>query len=121
MSEKTTKPKDLVILDLETNVQTAEGRIFLNQLNAVSHVLYLKDTTVEFKGEEVVRTGYVGDFKSLMLYKCPNGYFLFGDKAFGKNNWSAVGKTLDELLTKVKGEEIKKKIAEGAAQSALAA
>jgi len=121
MSEKAAKPKDLVTLDLETNVQTAEGRIFLNQLNTVSHVLHLKDTTVEFKGEEVLRTGYIGDFKSLMLYKCPNGYFLFGDMAFGKNNWSVISKTLDELLTKVKNEEIKKRISEGASQSALAA
>jgi len=112
MSEKAAKPKDVVTLDLETNVQTAEGRIFLNQLNTVSHVLHLKDTTVEFKGEEVLRTGYVGDFKSLMLYKCPNGYFLFGDMAFGKNNWSVIGRSLNDLLAKVSDKDIKKKITE---------
>ncbi|NIR53014.1 hypothetical protein GWO43_30665 [candidate division KSB1 bacterium] len=112
MSEKAAKPKDVVTLDVETNVQTTEGRIFLNQLNSVSHVLHLKDTTVRFKGEEILKTGYLGDFKSVILYKCPKGFFLFGDKAFGKNNVSWIGGTLDEVLNKLTDEEIKKKISE---------
>lgn len=112
MSEKAAKPKDVMSLDLESNVQTFEGRKFLNQLNSVSHVLHLKDTTVQFKGEEVLKTGYVGDFKSLILYKCPNGYFLFADKAFGKNNWSVTGGTLEELLAKLPDGDVRKKLTE---------
>ena len=84
MSEKPVKPKDVVSLDVETNLQTTEGRVFLNQISKVSRVLYLKDSAVEFKGEQLLKTGYIADFKSVMLYKCPNGYFIFGDKAFGK-------------------------------------
>ncbi len=112
MSEKGARPKDVVILDVETNVQTAEGRVFLNQLNAVSRVLHLKDTTVQFKGEVVAQTGYVGDFKSLTLYKCPNGYCLFGDKAFGKNNVAWVGKTVEEVLAQVPDEAARRQVAE---------
>ncbi|MFQ5771189.1 MAG: hypothetical protein ACE5HX_11675 [bacterium] len=108
-------------MDVETNVQITEGRIFLDQLNKVSHVLSLKSTEVEFKGEPIFKTGYLGRFKSLTLYKCPNGYFLFGDKAFGKNNWSIIGSTLDELLTKIPHKEIKKKITEEVAAGSEAA
>ncbi len=111
MSEKAARPKDVVTLDVETNVQTTEGRVFLNQLNAVSHVLHLKDSTVQFKGEQLVKTGYVGDFKSVILYKCPNGYFLFGDKAFGKNNVSWIGSTVEEVLAQVPDEEVRKRVA----------
>ncbi len=121
MSEKAAKAKDVVSLDVESNVQTFEGRKFLNQLNSVSHVLHLKDTTVEFKGEEVLKTGYVGDFKSLILYKCPKGYFLFGDKAFGKNNWSAAASKLDELVAKLDDSDVKKKISEALRPAAVAA
>jgi hypothetical protein len=49
MSEHATKPKDEVKLDVESNVQTMEGRVFVNQLNEVSHVLALKDTEIVFK------------------------------------------------------------------------
>lgn len=121
MSEKAAKPKDVATLDTETNLQTTEGRKFINQLNTVSHVLHLKDTTVTFKGEEVLKTGYVGDFKSLILYKCPRGYFLFGDKAFGKNNWSMIASSEDELLAKLNDGEIKKKISEAVSAGAVAA
>ncbi|HEX9654046.1 MAG TPA: hypothetical protein VGA99_10065 [bacterium] len=121
MSEKTAKAKDVMTLDVETNLQTTEGRKYLNQLNTVSHVLHLKDTTVTFKGEEVLKTGYLGDFKSLSLYKCPKGYFLFGDRAFGKNNWSVMANTLDELLAKLGEGEVKQKIAEAAHASAVTA
>ncbi len=121
MSEKAAKPKDAISLDLETNLQTAEGRRFLNQLNTVSRVLHVKDTTVQFKGEEILKTGYVGDFKSVILYKCPNGYFLFGDKVFGKNNWSAIGKSIDELLRQLDDGEVKKKITESLSASAVPA
>ncbi len=112
MSEHAAKPKDVVKLDVETNVQTSEGRLFLKQLNEVSHVLFMRDTEVEFKGELMLKTGYVGDCKSVSLYKGPNGYFLFCDKAFGKNNWSVIGKTFDEILAKVTNKEIKKKLTE---------
>lgn len=115
MSEHATKIKDEVKLDVESNVQTMEGRVFVNQLNEVSHVLALKDTEIVFKGEEILKTGYVGDCKSVILYKCPNGFFLFCDKAFGKTNWSAIGKTLNELLDKVRDQEVKKRIKEEAA------
>jgi hypothetical protein len=121
MSEKPEKPKDVVKLDVETNVQTTEGRIFLTQLNTVSHVLHLKDSVVHFRGEEVLKTGYIGDFKSLILYKCPKGYFLFGDRAFGKNNVSWAGNDLDELLGKLRDKEIEKKILEGVTEVAEAA
>ncbi|MFQ5824785.1 MAG: hypothetical protein ACE5JB_12065 [bacterium] len=113
MTEHATKPKAVVKLDIETNVQTGEGRIYLKQLNRVSHVLFLRAAEVEFKGELVLKTGYVGDCKSVMLYKCPNGYFLFCDKAFGKNNWSAIGQTFEEVIAKVSNEEIKKKLNDG--------
>ncbi len=112
MSEKPVKPKDVVSLDVETNLQTTEGRVFLNQINKVSRVLYLKDSVVEFKGEQLLKTGYIADFKSVMFYKCPNGYFIFGDKAFGKNNWSAVGHGLDDVASQVADEKIKKMILE---------
>jgi hypothetical protein len=121
MSEKAAKPKDVISLDLETNLQTTEGRRFLNQLNTVSHVLHVKDTTAEFKGEEILKTGYVGDFKSVILYKCPNGYFLFGDKAFGKNNWSVAGATLEELLAKLPEGDVKQKVGEALTPAAAEA
>lgn len=121
MSEKAAKPKDVTSLDVETNLQTTEGRRFLNQLNTVSHVLHLKDTTATFKGEEMMKTGYVGDFKSLILYKCPGGFFLFGDRAFGKNNWSLIAKSLDELLNQIDDGEPKKKIMESLNAAAVPA
>ncbi|MFQ6114587.1 MAG: hypothetical protein ACE5NG_10970 [bacterium] len=112
MSEHGAGPEGVVKLDIETNVQTGEGRIFLNQLNQVSHVLFFRDTEVEFKGETALKTGYVGDCKSVTLYKCPNGFFLFCNAAFGKNNWSAIGQTFEEVLAKVSSKEIKKKLQE---------
>ena len=60
MSEKPVKSKDVVSLNVETNLQTTVGRDFLNQINKVSRVLYLKDTAVEFKGEQLLKTGYFG-------------------------------------------------------------
>lgn len=119
--EKVAKPKDVVTLDVETNVQTTEGRIFLHQLNAVSHVLQPKDTKVEFKGEQVFKSGYIGEFKSVVLYKCPKGYFLFGDKVFGNNNVSWIGGDLDELLSKVSDKEIIQKIQDECAAALEAA
>ncbi|MCG8607447.1 hypothetical protein MJD09_21005, partial [bacterium] len=101
MSDKPAKAKEIVSLDVETNLQTTEGRIYLNQLQTVSQVFLLKDSIVEFKGEELLKTGYIGDFKSVALYRCPNGYFSFGDRAFGKHNWSASGKDLDEILAQI--------------------
>ena len=65
---------------------------------------------MQFKGEQVLKTGYMGDYKSLILYKCPKGYFLFGDKAFGKNNVSWIGDDLDALLENVSDKEIIKRI-----------
>ncbi|MFQ5605930.1 MAG: hypothetical protein ACE5HS_21885 [bacterium] len=118
MSEHASKSKDVVTLDVETNVLTAEGRVFLNKLNTVSRVLFLRDTKVDFKGAQILKTGYIGDFKCIEIYKCPNGFFLFGNRAFGNNNWSVIGKTLDELLDQIGDLEIKKKIeAEMAADS----
>ncbi|MFQ5638399.1 MAG: hypothetical protein ACE5IR_10445 [bacterium] len=106
------KPNNVISLDVETNVQTAEGRFFLNHLNTVSHVLFLRDSTVRFQGEQVMKTGYFDDFKSLILYKCPKGYFLFGDKAFGTNNLSWIGSDLDSLLKCVDDKKLTKKISE---------
>lgn len=106
------KAQDVVTLDVESNLQTTEGRSFINQLNQVSHVLHLKDTVVQFKGETLIATGYVGDYKTVQLYKCPNGYFLFADMAFGKDNWSVIGRTLDEVLGQVQDKEVTKKIKE---------
>ncbi len=100
MSEKAAKPKDSVKLNVETILQTSDGRRFLNQISKVSQVMAMRDAEVEFKGEEVATTGYVGDCKSVHLFKCPGGYFLFLNKAFSMNNWSASGE-LDEVLQKV--------------------
>ena len=112
MAERSDKSAGVVTLDVESNVQTVEGRVFLKQLNEVSHVLHLKDTEVRFKGEVILKADYVGDCKSVILYKCPRGYFLFCDKVFGKTNWSAIGSTLPELLEKVQDEAIRKRIEE---------
>ena len=121
MSEKPAKRKDVASLDVETNLQTTEGRIFLNHLNTASRVLLVKGSTVEFKGEEILKTGYVGDFKSIILYKCPKGYFLFGDRAFGNDNLSMVGATVEELLSKIEDKEIKERISEAHLNAAEAA
>ena len=119
MSEKPAKAQDVVKLNVETNLYTTEGRIFLNQLNTVSRVLTLREAEVEFKGELVFKTGYLGDYKSVQLYKCPGGYFLFFDMAFGQNNRSLIGETLDDLLAKVDDNKVKERIlAETAAVAA---
>jgi len=110
--EKTPRPKDIVKLDVETVLQTTEGRSFLNQLNEVSRVLSVRDSAVDFKGEEILKTGYLGDCKSVQLFKCPNGYFLFCNKAFTKNNWSAAGSKLNDVIEKIQDGQIKKKISE---------
>ncbi|MCZ6803916.1 MAG: hypothetical protein O7D86_08285 [Proteobacteria bacterium] len=47
--EKAPKPKDTVKLDVETILQTTEGRSFLNQLNQVSRVLSIRNSEVNFK------------------------------------------------------------------------
>jgi len=112
MSDKPAKPQDVIKLDTETVLQTTEGRIFINQLNTVSHVLAMRDAEIEFKGEEIVKTGYVGDWKSVQLYKCPNGYFLFCDAAFGKNNWSTIGKSVEEVLDRISDEEVRRRVEE---------
>jgi len=110
--EKAPRPKDIVKLDVETVLQTTEGRSFLNQLNEVSRVLSVRDSAVDFKGEEILKTGYLGDCKSVQLFKCPNGYFLFCNKAFTKNNWSAAGSKLNDVIEKIQDGQIKKKISE---------
>jgi hypothetical protein len=110
MSEKAKKASDVVSLDVETILQTTEGRIFLNQLNTVSKVLRMIDSTVEFKGEELLKTGYVSDCKSIQLFKCPNGYFLFLNKAFTKNNLSFAEPDIDGLLDKIADNEIKDRL-----------
>lgn len=112
MSEKAPKPTDRVKLDVETILQTAEGRHFLNQLNFVSQIVTIKDSQVEFKGEQMVKTGYVADCKSVQLFKCPDGYFLFCNKAATKNNWSVSGRGLEEVLSKLYDNEIKNKLEE---------
>jgi len=112
MSDKPAKPQDIVKLDTETILQTAEGRVFINQLNTVSHVLSMQDAELQFKGEEVLKTGYIGDWKSIQLFKCPNGFFLFCDAAFGKNNWSAIGETVEEVLGKIGDKEVRQRVEE---------
>ena len=121
MSEKATKPTDRVKLDVETILQTAEGRHFLNQLNFVSQIVTIKDSQVEFKGEQMVKTGYVADCKSVQLFKCPDGYFLFCNKAATKNNWSVSGRGLEEVLSKLYDNEIKNKLEEELASAEAAA
>lgn len=115
--EKVPKPKDTVKLDVETILQTTEGRSFLNQLNEVSRVLSMRDSAVYFKGEKILKTGYLGDCKSVQLFKCPNGYFLFCNKAFTKNNWSAAGSKLNDVIEKIQDREVKKKISEAMASA----
>jgi len=110
--EKAPKPKDTVKLDVETILQTTEGRSFLNQLNEVSRVLSVRNSEVDFKGEEILKTGYLGDCKSVQLFKCPDGYFLFCNKASTKNNWSAASSKLNDVIEKIQNEEVKKKISE---------
>ena len=121
MSEKAPKPTDRVKLDVETILQTAEGRHFLNQLNFVSQIVTIKNSQVEFKGEQMVKTGYVADCKSVQLFKCPDGYFLFCNKAATKNNWSVSGRGLEEVLSKLYDNEIKNKLEEELASAEAAA
>lgn len=121
MSEKAPKPTDRVKLDVETILQTAEGRHFLNQLNFVSQIVTIKDSQVVFKGEQMVKTGYVADCKSVQLFKCPDGYFLFCNKAATKNNWSVSGRGLEEVLSKLYDNEIKNKLEEELASAEAAA
>ncbi|MFQ5677690.1 MAG: hypothetical protein ACE5G1_17510, partial [bacterium] len=116
--EKAPKVKDTVKLDVETILQTTEGRVFLDQLKSVSRVLSFKDSEVEFKGEEILKTGYVGDCKRVHLFKCPNGYFLFCNKAFTKNNWSTTGEKLNELVSRVENKEIRERVSEMLATTA---
>lgn len=104
--------KKVAKLDFETSLFTIEGRIFLKQLSSVSYVLSVKDSGAEFWGEEKVKTGYVGDCKSVHLFECPEGFLLFCNKAFTQNNWSATGQTAAEVLDKVYDIEIKKRVEE---------
>lgn len=99
-----------VKLDVETSLFTMEGRVFLKQLNSVSSVLSISDTQVEFLGDEMVKTGYVGDCKSVQFFQCPKGFFIFCNKAFTKNNWSATGQTVVEVLDKINDSSIREKV-----------
>ena len=116
MSEKPSQPKDRVKLNVETILQTSEGRSFLNQINQVGRVLAMKDSEVEFKGEEIAKTGFVSDCKSVQLFKCPNGYFVFCNKTFSMNNWSAAGASIDEILKQIDDEAIRSALAEQVSQ-----
>lgn len=104
--------KKVAKLDFETSLFTIEGRTFLKQLSSVSRVLSVKDAGAEFWGDEKVKTGYVGDCKSVQLFECPDGFLLFCNKAFTNNNWSATGQTVAEVLDKVSNFDVKKKIEE---------
>lgn len=112
MSDKAPRPKDVVTLDTETILQTTEGRRYINQINSVSTILTLKGSEVTFKGEEIARIGIVADCKSVQLFKCPRGYFIFCNKALTMNNWSAAGAVLEDLLNKLYDPQIKEKIVE---------
>lgn len=112
MSEKS-QPESSVTLDVESETNTAEGRQFLRHIVAVSRVLQMKDTQITFKGEELLKISFVGDCKSVQLFKCPTGYFLFCNKSFTKNNWSAAGKTVSEVVEAVYDPEVKSRLAEG--------
>ncbi len=111
MSEKTVQPKDNVKLDVETILLTTEGRHFIKQIQSVSRILLISHSEVTFKGEEIAKLGYVGDCKSVRLFKCPDGYFLFCNKAMSMNNWSAADTSLNNLLNKVYDPQIKEKVA----------
>ncbi len=107
MSEKAPQANNSINLDVETILLTAEGRPFIKQINSVSRVLSMKHSEVKFRGEQLVKTGYVGDCKSVQLFKCPNGYFLFCNKAFSNNNWSIAGDTLKDVFAALTDTEIK--------------
>ncbi len=121
MSANASRAKDVVKLDVETTLNTIEARKFLNQISLVSRVLSMRDTEVEFKGEEIAATGYVGDCKSVQLFKCPNGFFLFCNKAFTKNNWSAAARTLEEVLQQIDDDAVRAKVSEELSTEAAAA
>jgi len=121
MSEKPSRPKGSVKLNVETILQTSEGRSFLNQINQVGRVLAMKDSEVEFKGEEVAKTGFVSDCKSVQLFKCERGYFVFCNKTFSMNNWSTAGASIDVILNKISDEEIRAVLAEQLGQEAAPA
>ena len=107
MSETTSNEQAIVKLDTETSLLTSEGRVFLNQIASVSSIMRVNNTSVEFLGEELVKTGYVSDCKRVQLIKCPAGYFLFADKTFTKNNWSVAAPDLETLLQNVPDREVR--------------
>jgi hypothetical protein len=96
----------LTKIDTEACLHTAEGRVYLNQLKSVTKVTGISETTAHFIGEEIVKLGYTGEYKSIHLFRCPDGYFLFCNKTFSKNNWSASDRELDVLLDKVSDVEV---------------
>jgi hypothetical protein len=111
MSEKG-KGGNQVTLDLETNTHTSEGRIFIDTLQAVTRILARLKSEVTFEGKEIARVQWVSDNKSITIYECPNGYFLFFDKLIGKDNRAISAKTLEEALAKVPDEESRKALQE---------
>jgi hypothetical protein len=112
MSERVPKTAGVVKLDVESVLFTTEGRGFVKQLAEVSRIISLKNTEVEFIGEEILKTGYIADCKSVQIFKCPKGYFLFCNKAFTMNNWSAIADDLQQLQAKAYDDLMRQKIAE---------
>ncbi len=107
MAEKT-KNAGQVSLDLETNTETSEGRVFIDALAQVTVILARRKSEVTFQGKEIARLQWIGDNRSVTIYECPNGYFVFFDKLVGKNNWAVSGASLEEVLAKVPDEETRK-------------
>lgn len=111
MSEKG-KDANVVTLDLETNTNTSEGRFFVDTLQAVTLILARRKSEVTFQGKEVAKAEFVGDNRSVSVYECPRGYFIFFDKLVGKNNWALSAATLDQALAKIPDEETQKALSE---------
>jgi hypothetical protein len=120
MSDETPQLAEVVKLDTEAVLLTSEGRTFLNQLTCVSRIITISNTTVTFKGKEVMKTGYWGDYKSVQLFECPQGYFLFCNKLFSKNNWSAAASDLDTLFQQITDRALADRIQQELSQRAPA-
>jgi hypothetical protein len=106
MSDENTTAETIAKVDTENSLFTSEGRLYIKQLRSVSEIVAINETTAQFKGEEIVKTGYVGDYKSVHLFKCKKGYFLFCNKLFTKHNWSAAAEELDTLLQQVPDKNV---------------
>jgi len=119
MADESTVGEAIAKLDTETSLHTSEGRIFINQLRSVTEIISILDTSAQFKGEEIVKTGYLGEYKSVHLFKCPKGYFLFCNKTFTKNNWSIADSDLEALMSKISDNDVVQRLKEELLETAV--